>query len=462
MAISFNLRGMFLLCVLLMIWHMVLPYSFLVGILGIAGYLFWAHSKRKVTVVDLLFAISFLFNLWYILGENISFRQYDYFNFFMHAVFFVENDFFIDGLIGYLRSVFFQPPLWGLIAGVVTKIALLLGETREFGFDLVRFMSLFSISGVMILAWRWFSLFDLKRNILVWGYAVFLLFPIHMIMAGFNNNDALVYFFMMALVYEGYLWYVNQSLKRAFIIAGILVLAGMTKFSGLMVVAYLGMLGIALLIKHKTIFDKSLFIEFGVIGMGAILGFAWGIFLLYNNFPLVPPPQNVSIQLMEKYSIWERLFDFSSIGELFVDIRQGIVEPNVWLSLIKTATFGEWNWGGGFGAYSLYVLMILLAVMFVFSFNGIFKYKIGEDFGLNLAIVVYVFAIFISWALFWIEYPYFCSTEFRYVVAVVPMAFLWLMNYLSQKKLPTWMNVLLASFVVVFAIARFIVCLSTI
>jgi hypothetical protein len=165
---------------------------------------------------------------------------------------------------------------------------------------------------------------------------------------------------------------------------------------------------------------------------------------------------------MEKYSIWERLFDFSSIGELFVDIRQGIVEPNVWLSLIKTATFGEWNWGGGFWAYSLYVLMILLAVMFVFSFNGIFKYKIGEDFGLNLAIVVYVFAIFISWALFWIEYPYFCSTEFRYVVAVVPMAFLWLMNYLSQKNLPTWMNVLLASFVVVFAIARFIVCLSTI
>lgn len=86
----------------------------------------------------------------------------------------------------------------------------------------------------------------------------------------------------------------------------------------------------------------------------------------------------------------------------------------------------------------------------------------GRDFGLNLAFISLVIAVFISWALFWIRFPYFCSTEFRYVVILVPLSFLWGVNCMAQKNLPKWANVTLASFFVLFVVAKTIVFVSTI
>ena len=270
-----------------------------------------------------------MLNLWYVLCLGINVRQYDYFNFFMHAVYFVDNDFFVKNPINYLMSVYFQPPLWGGIAGLVTKIGIMLGNSREEAFDVVRFVSLFSISGVGIIGLRLFNLFNFKHIVLLFGYGVFLFLPIHTILSGLNNNDAFVYFLMTIVIYQGVIWYQNRGYKNALIIAGILILAGMTKFSGLMVLSYLAMLGIAILINENKLFDKRAWCEFTIIAFGALIGFSWGGFLLYHNFPLVPPPQGVSYQLMDGFDIYRRLFDFSNIGELFVDLHAGIVEPNV-------------------------------------------------------------------------------------------------------------------------------------
>ncbi len=462
MQLSFNLKAMFGLCMCLMLWHMMFLHTFLLGSGIVLAFLGYKYFKGNISVFDVLFASSFLLNLWYVVGLDINVRQYDYFNFFMHAVYFVENDFFVKNPINYLQAVYYQPPLWGGVTGGITKIGMILGVLREQAFDVVRFVSLFCISGVGIVAYRLFKLFDFKRNVLIFGYGVFLFLPIHTMMSGFNNNDTLVYFLMTMIIYQGYNWYVYGGYKRAFIIAGLLVLAGMTKFSGLMVVAYLAMLGVAILINKRNAFDKKAWFEFLIIAFGVLIGFSWGGFLLYHNFPLVPPPQDVSYQAMSRFDIYTRFFDFSNIGELFVDLKYGIVEPNVWLALVKTSIFGEWKWNGGIFAYILYFSTILLDILLVYGFLGLFKYKVGKDFGFNLAIIVFVLAVFISWGLFWISYPYFCSTEFRYIVSLVPVSFVGLMSLLSQKNLPKWVNISLASLSVVFVIAKIIVYLSTI
>ncbi len=462
MSFSFNLKGMFLLCIFLMLWHMMFMHTFVLGSGVVLGYLVYRQIKYEISIPDVLFASSFLLNLWYVLCLGINVRQYDYFNFFMHAVYFVDNDFFVKNPINYLMSVYFQPPLWGGIAGLITKIGIMLGNSREEAFDVVRFVSLFSISGVGIIGLRLFNLFNFKHIVLLFGYGVFLFFPIHTILSGLNNNDAFVYFLMTIVIYQGVIWYQNRGYKNALIIAGILILAGMTKFSGLMVISYLAMLGIAILINENKLFDKRAWCEFVIIAFGALIGFSWGGFLLYHNFPLVPPPQGVSYQLMDGFDIYRRLFDFSNIGELFVDLHAGIVEPNVWLALVKTSVFGEWQWNGGVFAYILYLGAILLDILFIYGFLGIFKYKLGKDFGVNLAIIVFVFAVFISWALFWIKFPYFCSTEYRYIVALIPVSFIGMISIFSQKKLPKWLEISLASLSVIFVMAQVIVCLSTI
>jgi len=462
MVLGFNLFFVFSFTVFLMLWHMVLPYTVGMGGIILGAYLGWRYKKGKLSIQDVIFALGFIFNLWYVVSLDINVRQYDYFNFFMQAFYFVENDFFIDGPLGYLKSAYYQPPFFVGIAGIITKIGMLFGMTREEGFDEARFISLFAVSGVYVIYWRFLNLFKFDKKVMLWVYAGFVFLSFHTILSGLNNNDALVYFFMVMILYKGYLWYCDASLENAFKVSLFVMFAGMTKFSGLMMMAYLGMLGLALLIERKNKFDAKLWVEFLVIGLGGIIGFSWGIFLLTHGVGLVPPPQSADYQLMSEYSIWQRLIDFSNINILFADVRNGVIEPNVWLSLIKTSIFGEWVWENVVFSYILYVINILFAVFFVYSFGGVFKYKIGNDFGLNLAVIVSVVAVLISWAMFWFKFPYFCSTEFRYVAILMPFGFLWLANFLTQKKLPKWGNVTLAVLSVLFVFAKVIVYLSTI
>ena len=462
MTLGFNLISILGITIFFMLWHMILPYTVCVGVLGFVCYLGWLYKKGKLSTQDIIFSIGFVFNLWYVCRLDINIRQYDYFNFFMQAFYFVENDFFINESKSYLKSVYYQPPFFAGVAGVITKIGILLGKTREEGFDEARFISLYSISGIYVIMWRFLNLFKFDRKIVLWAWGMFVFLPIHTIFAGLNNNDPLVYLFMMLILYQGYLWYINDSIKKAFVLGILLVFTGMTKFSGLMMVAYLGMLGFSLLLERSNKFDKKLWCQLFIIGLGAVIGFSWGIFLLYHNVGLVPPPQDVGYQVMSNYNIWQRISDFSGICVLFADVRNGGVEPNVWLSLVKTSIFGEWTWGNVFFAYVLYVVNIIFALLFVYSFCGLFKYSLGKNYGLNLAVIVSVLAVFVSWALFWIEFPYFCSTEFRYVVVLVPLAFLWLINFITQKKLPKLVCVTLAVLSVLFVIAKTIVYLGTI
>lgn len=462
MTLHFNLKSMLLFVICLMFLHITTPHTFLVGTIAIISYLFLLYKKNNLNTCDAILSLSFIFNLYYVCGLSINVRQYDYFNFFMQAVYFVENDFFLKNPISYLNSVYYQPPLWSIITGLITKIGILLGQTREQGFDEARFISLFSITATMIVMWRFINEFSYNKKLVLWIWGLFCFLPIHTIMSGLNNNDSFVYFLMMLIIYQAYKWYNDNSILKALNIAVLLFLAGMTKFSGLMTLSYVAILGLSILFNQSNKFNAKIWIQFLIIAIGATLGFAWGIFLLYFHFPIVPPPNENFYQIMTNYSIQERLFDFSNIGIIFADLKNNVIEPNVWLSLIKTSIFGEWSWNNIAFSTILYIENILLSIFIIYSFFYLFKYKIGKDFGLNLAFVVFTIAIFISWASFWLKFPYFCSTEFRYVVILVPISYLWIANYLQQKNLPKWLNITLASSVILFILSKTIVFVSTI
>ncbi len=86
----------------------------------------------------------------------------------------------------------------------------------------------------------------------------------------------------------------------------------------------------------------------------------------------------------------------------------------------------------------------------------------GRDYALNLAVVMLVFSVFGAWANFWLEYPYFCSSEFRYAAILLPVSLLWFGNYLSQKSLPKAVSYALAGGLVLFVAARIMLYLHTI
>ncbi len=460
MVLHFNLKGMFLLCLGLICWQLLLPYPLFGAALGTA--VFGIYQRRNFTAADGIFAAAFLMNVWYISASRGNVRQYDYYNFVMQADYFLQNGFFLAAPERYLQTVYFQPPLWGGIAAAVTKFGMLCGAAQEESFDCVRYLNLFFVSGTGIILWRLMETFGFKRGVCLGLFALFCFFPAHAILANLVNNDAAVYFLMTAMMFVGYQWYLAGGWKDALILAGLLLAAGMIKFSGLMIVPALGVFGLCRLVQTKSKFSSRLWGQISVIGLGAVLGFGWGWFLLYYDLPLVPPLQDAGFQAMSGYPLNERLFSLQSAFIPYVDVRAGILEPNVFLALVKTALFGEWGWQGLFWAYVLYGSGIVLSVLLVMTFFSLWRYKIGYDYAFNMFAVVCVFSVLAAWVNFWLDYPYFCSTEFRYAAILLPVSLLWFGNYLTQKSLPKAVNYVLAGGSALFIFAKFMLYLHTI
>ncbi len=460
MKLHYNLSGMFLVCFGLMCWQIFLPYPLLGALLVVLLWGVWL--RREFSAVDCIFALAFLMNVWYITASWGNMRQYDYFNFVMHADYFMQNDFFISAPETYLQSVYFQPPLWGLIAALVTKICMGFGLTQAEGFDYVRYVSLFGVSGAAILFWRLLGLFLFKNHIRAGIFALFCFFPMQGILANLVNNDAMVYFLMTAIIYTGYKWYLSGAWNDVLAVSGLFLIAGLIKFSVLMLLPAVAILGLCRLIQAQNKLSRVLWGQFTVIGLGVVLGFCWGWFLLYYHLPLVPPPQDVVLQDMSQYTLGERLFSVSQLLVPFADVRAGQIEPNVFFALLKTALFGEWTWAQGIWSFVLYVLGMVLAALLVLSFFSLCRFRLGRDYAFNLFALVLSFVVVASWMNFWLEYPYFCSVQFRYVVILLPISLLWLGNYLSQKSLPKAVNTILAGWLMLFVFARFMLYLNTI
>ncbi|MCM1323753.1 MAG: hypothetical protein NC218_06290 [Acetobacter sp.] len=458
--LHFNFIGLFGLCTGLICWSVFWSYPLVFAALCLGGFWFW--RRAEFSMADGIFATAFMMNVWYISSSVGNVRQYDYFNFVMFIDYFIRNGFFLQAPMSFFQEIYYQPPLWGGVSAAVVRFCIWLGGTAAQGVDCVRYVNLFAVSGAGIIFWRLMERLKFQENVRFGLLALFCFFPANSILANLVNNDAMVYFLMLSAMYVGYLWYQSGRWREVFILSGILFAAGMIKFSGLMIVPAIGVLGGCLLLRAKNKLSLSLWGQFAVIGAGAVLGFSWGLFLMYFDLSLVSPPINVGFQDLNGFTKTERLFSFDTVSYPFADIWGGYIEVNVFLALVKTALFGEWGWALDIWAYLLYGLGLVLAVMLVMSFFSLWRYALGEDFALNIFCVVLVLSVLAAWMNFWLEYPYFCSSEFRYVAILLPVSLLWFGNYLSQKSLPKWLNYALAGCLVVFILAKFMLYLNTI
>lgn len=454
MELHCKLKCVFVWCMIAAVLkvYALLPLAISGGLVAVyGGYL---YKKHKLTAADAIFFAAMMLNLWYVCSSWGNVRQHDYYNFVMFADYFVSNHFFVAPPVTYLKSVFYHPPFWGVITGVFMQFL---------EFDAVRLVSLFAIGGAYILMWRFMERLKFREHI-KWGlFSFYCFYPVHGLMSNWVNNDAMVYFLMIAAVYTAYLWYEDSSWKHTLIISGLLLLAGMIKFSGLMVVPAVGMLMLFKLCEARDKKSVALWSKFFVICMGAVLGFAWGIFLLYFRFKLLPPPIDVETQSMTAYSLVQRLFDFTGLLTPMIKFHELYqVEPNVWLTLIKTSLFGEWTWQGLIWASILYGISFVWLLLSAISFKALVLKPLGQGFALNAAVILLFFAVLIAWINFWLDYPFFCSTEFRYTAIFLPLSVLWVGHYLNQKSLPKYIQYILAGCAALMILSRFMLYLNTI
>lgn len=464
MVLNINFYILTVFCLVALISQVFFGKTVVLGAeLAIAG-VFFIYLKRKkiLTMADVVFICGWLLNVCYVAFSFGNVRQYDYYNFLMYADFFVKHDFFINHWQNYIEAVYFHPPLWGFLSAFVAKMVMFAGKTQEFGFDCSRFISLWAVGGGYIIFWRFMQKLKYQEFVQIWLFGIFVFAPINGIIANLVNNDALVYFFMLGGIYKAYLWFLRRTYASVSGVCAFIFLAGMTKFSGLMIMPFVAVLGLFWFLFAQDKADKNMWGQFFLIALSFVLGFAWGLFLLYYHFPLVPPLVNADFQNMSGYTLSERLFSVSAVGVPFADIWGNNLEPNVWLALIKTSLFGEWSWRSLFWAYVQYGLGIFWAFCAVGLFFYIPKYKIANSFPLSAAVITLVFSVLSAWINFWLDYPYFCSSEFRYVIILLPLSLLWIGGYLDKKSLPKLFKGILTGLLAIMVFARFMLYLNTI
>lgn len=438
-----------------------LPQVWWLSVLFFGGLFYQTAKKHQLSVVDVIMGGALMLKVWYVFASWGNVRQYDYFNFFMHADYFLQNDFFLFNPKSYLYTLYFQPPLWGLIAAIVTKAFVCLGHTATEAFDYVRFVNLWCIGGSFIFFWRLMEMWQFNDRLKSWLFMWFCFFPMHNILSNLVNNDAAVYFLMLAGIYYSRRWFQDSSWRHAGMLATIFAISGLIKFSGLMIVPAFGVL---VLLKLADGFwnSRKLWGQLALIALGMVVGFSWGLLLLYYHFPLVPPPFDVAYQSMSGFSLTERLVGLQGLNELFVDVRNGLIEPNVWLALLKTSLFGEWRWQGDIWAVIMLLGALSWKLFSIWSFFALCYLKLGKSFEMNVFMIVLTLSVLGAWCYFWLEYPYFCSSEFRYVVILFPLSLFWGGNYLQYKKLPKAIERTLAVGLILFIAAQFMLYLNTI
>ena len=453
-------------------------------------------KNRKITaknIIFFIFAMGFLLRLVYILSTNGSMtsqgyfipRQHDVHWFFGpdeyrtglkngHAAY-IEYFYFGNGLPDFdVRKIwqFYHPPLWHMICALWLKIQTVLGITYTAAIENLQLLSLFCSSMIMLLAHRLFGLFRLKGKALIIAFSIAAFHPAFIMLAGSINNDVLsIMLILMSLVFAVE-WYRQPGFRKILKLALSIGLAMAAKLSGAIVAIAVAFLFVLKFIKQCVKKEKvwNFIGQYAAfLGVCAPIGLFYGIRnLIKFKVPLlyVPELSINSTQYIGSHSVFERLFDISSLWETgiyparateYLAGKYGYTyyDYNIPVSVLKSSVFGEYYFGADsaltkaiasvmfWSAAVLAVLSAVCVVIFIIklikgrinqSKNGIiFENENGFSFSEGVFTLIFYFSMILSYTKFCFDFPHFCTMDFRYIALTVVVGALYI--GLFSKKL---------------------------
>ena len=432
--------GAAILVVLVLFYQTVQQAVFvlIVGLTALAVAACYWIGMRAMTpqrVLLLLLAAGFVLRVGYILYTSAIVRQHDVWYFGGergHAV-------YIEWFYQQVRLPdfdprqvwqFYHPPLHHFLAGMFLRLNVTLGMSYERATESIQILTLFYASACTLLCYKLFREVGVSRKAACIPMALLCFHPTLIIMSGSINNDILSITLQLAAVLFAVRWYKNPSIRRILCIAVALGCSMMAKSSG-----GLAAVAIAFLFLYKLVEQRRRFLpmlgQFAIFGVVCVpLGLWWQVynFILYQ-MPLsyVPMLSLKDAQYIGDYSIWERLFDPSleQFKSVFVGFGErtaaGYYEHNVFLGLLKTSMFGEFELfepgtiGNTVSTILFYINMIVVAFSLFAMFWGFLR-KGTLGWQLKLFFALLYLTVLGSYVSFCIQYPHTCTQNFRYAV----------------------------------------------
>lgn len=387
-----------------------------------------------------------------------------------YAIHFYEN----FKLAPYNTYEFSQPPINAMLQALVMKIVSIF---NNFGNDYVK---LFECTKVLNFAYSLITLYivykilivlELPKKIINFTLLIFAIYPGYIIMVTQYNNDGISNMFFYISLYFSIKWSKEKNILNIVLLALSIGIGMLTKISVGLVALVTGPMMIIIFIKtlidykNKNISTSELRSIIFQIFIFLIVVFPIGLSYSIRNYLLFGQKFNEVTEIAAETAYDLKLYDIDFVDRflsfpfhrLFGDktgnynnsqiyhwlyeeyggdagIYHQALEYNIWIDLIKTATFDEYNFKKGL-LYGLYTFIYILNIIFFFvGFASMiincvkiiktiyisFINKNGDIIKNNIlnariiSILLFIIAMS-SYIVFNYKYLYSCSSNFRYI-----------------------------------------------
>lgn len=366
---------------------------------------------------------------------------------------------------------FSQPPINAYLQAIVMKIASYFRSSHTGLIQLYsysKYLTLIYSILTLIIIYKIIKEFDLPKYASNIFLAIMSFYPALIIMTTQYSNDSLGYMFFYLSLFLGIRWAKYKKASTIILLAISIGLGMLTKVSVGLIAFIIGPMMIAVLIKSiyhkdemanvastKNLTTKSIMIQLVIF---ALIVFPLGLSYSIRNYILFGQGFGEIFDIVKgslfdtairPYSIFDRyvVFRFDRLFDKKYGIFHDWLEFNIWVDLIKTSTFDEFQFTFKNLYPILYTIYILNIIFWFVSFISIvynivcvakkFLYKLSAakkdkakkgdskcienvvsyDNLRYLSLMLYFLAI-VAYLLFNIRYPRSCNSNYRYIAYI--------------------------------------------
>ncbi len=330
--------------------------------------------------------------------------------------------------------------------------SLFLGSNIWVLYQSVRILSIFFSCMSLYFIYLTFKEMKVQGWTLVMATAFIAFSPIFYRLSAMTNNDPMAYFFIFLSILFTAKWLHKPSVGNIVVIALAIGLGMASKMTAaMMAFPVAGVFVYRLVVSIKERKGWSLlpgFVLFALIVFPLGLFFPIRSYLLYNQ-PFTYVWHNLNHHLLVvNDSIWDRYFSFPvdqlthSLFEILWDTEPVGQDYNIYTTLMKSFLYGEFYFGNYIVAGVLMLFNIILVVTMFLSLSFFLLNSLYTRTIKNKELVFFIGGIgltfFISYIQFNLTYPYTCTMDFRYVVAItLPIGLLIAYAYETTQKKET-------------------------
>lgn len=307
----------------------------------------------------------------------------------------------------------------------------------------MQYLSLFYVTATVIVTYGIFKTLKLPKAVCITALILVAFNPTLFLFSGYVSDDTPVLFWNVLLIYFLINWFKDEKISNLAFSAICFGIGTLTKLSILVWVPAIGGLFLYKLCESKNKRDILFGISIFVI-IAVPLSLVWiirnHIFfdMAFSNIPDTSP----SGQNFRYLTFFERMNDFSLLAKPFINSPH-IVESNIWLALIKTELFGEWDLGLRHSIINV-PAMVLYGMNILFKLcEGIgsiwllfltFKKKINVQ---SAILIFFIIGYYIIWGYafkYSMDYPYACSSDYRLFASLILPEVILLTSIAQQLK----------------------------